>query len=101
MSANYFLGAPPLGQGGHLISLRIDDLSVYFEKKTGAEAMEIEQSVRRDRQALLRAHPSRFVNRPGNEIIRAPMTPAALPAISRVHGWPPILPSSICQTKDG
>jgi hypothetical protein len=44
MSANYFLGAPPLGQEGHLISLRIDDLSVYFEKKTGAEAMEIKQS---------------------------------------------------------
>jgi hypothetical protein len=43
MSANYFLSAPPLEQGGNFLSLRIDDLLVYFEKKnrTGAEAMEL------------------------------------------------------------
>jgi hypothetical protein len=42
MSANYFLSAP-LEQGGNFLSLRIDDLLVYFEKKnrTGAEAMEL------------------------------------------------------------
>jgi hypothetical protein len=33
MSANYFLRAPPLEQGGIFLSLKIDDLLVYFEKK--------------------------------------------------------------------
>jgi hypothetical protein len=32
-----FLSGPPLEQGGHLISPRIDDLLIYFEKKTAPE----------------------------------------------------------------
>jgi hypothetical protein len=43
MSANYFLSAPPLEQGGNFLSLRIDDLLIYFERKnrTGVEAIEL------------------------------------------------------------
>jgi hypothetical protein len=45
MSAHYFLSAPPLELVGILLSLRIDHLLAYFEKKnrTGAEAMKLKQ----------------------------------------------------------
>jgi hypothetical protein len=45
MSANYFLNAPPLKQADNLLSLRINHLLVYFERKNraGAKAMELKQ----------------------------------------------------------